>query len=193
MHAFEDLETTADKAAKRLLGCELHRKIGDQTLIVKIVETEGYDQNDPGSHSFVGVTPRTKVMFGPSGYLYVYLIYGMYYCMNIVTGPKHHGEAVLIRAVEPISGIDLMENNRGVAGINLSNGPGKLCQALKINTNLNGHNLLEDPLKLVMKPAVKSTEIVTSTRIGLSKAQEMPWRFYMKNSDFVSRRFITDL
>jgi len=182
------LDLPAPDAAKWLLGCELHRTINNRKVKVRIVETEAYDQNDPGSHTFRGVTPRNQIMFGPAGYLYVYFIYGMHFCANVVTGPEGYGEAALIRAVEPIEGFELMEKQRpGHFGKTISNGPSKLCSALAITSELNAHDLSIDPLKLVMKPQVSENEIVTTTRIGLKKGTETLWRFYLKDNRFVSK------
>jgi DNA-3-methyladenine glycosylase len=187
MAAFSELNTTAAQAAKRLLGCELVRIIDGKKIRVRIVETEAYDESDPASHSFIGKRTRTEIMFGPPGHLYVYFIYGMYFCCNVVTGPDGHGEAALIRAVEPISGIETMEELRGLAGKNLSNGPGKLCRALGIDKTLNGHDLSKSPLKLIMRDPISPSQIVTTERIGITKAADKRWRFYLKDNLYVSR------
>ncbi len=182
------LDVPAEVAAPRLLGCELIREFEGQELIAKIVETEAYDQIDEASHSFRGNTTRTSVMFGPAGFLYVYFTYGMHYCMNVVVGVPGHGAAVLIRAIEPLAGVEIMSANRhGLAGPILTNGPAKLTQALAVDRNFNGHNLAESPLKLVLKPSLAGSEIITTTRIGISRAIDKPWRFYIKNNQFVSK------
>lgn len=182
------LESSADEVASRLLGCELVRHFeGGQTARVCIVETESYDQFDPASHSYKGKTPRTDVMFGPSGYLYVYFTYGMHYCCNIVTGPDGVGSAVLIRAVEPLRGLELMVNNRHVAGVNVSNGPAKLCQALQIDTRYNGHDLKKSPLRLIEKPPIDPARIVQTTRIGISQASNERKRWYIRDNPYVSK------
>lgn len=185
----ELLNIAADKAAKRLLGCELLRTLDDGTVLRgRIVETEAYDESDPASHSHKGKTTRNEVMFGPAGFMYVYFIYGMYYCCNVATGPDGHGEAVLIRAIEPLEGGDAMQLRRnGITGINVSNGPGKLCQALAIDARFNGHNLAQTPLQLILKPPVPEGLIASGPRIGIKLGQEAAWRFYLKNSTFVSR------
>lgn len=172
--------------APQLLGCRLVRTIGDHTIEVRIVETEAYHQTDAASHSYRGQTPRTSVMFGPPGHLYVYFTYGMHYCCNIVTGLPGEGSAVLIRAVEPIKGEAVMRTNRLRAGIELCNGPAKLCRALDIDSSMNGHNLSEEPLLLYLEPPFESDKIVATTRIGISKAQDKPWRFYIKGNGYVS-------
>lgn len=127
------LDNLAVDIAPRLLGCTLRRTIDGQTIAVKIVEVEAYDQEDAASHSSHGRTPRTDVMFGPSGRLYVYFTYGMHYCANVVTGPAGRGSAVLIRGVEPLSGLDTIKKNRGqMPDRQLTNGPAKFCKALSI-------------------------------------------------------------
>lgn len=189
MSDFPDfLDSSAPDVACRLLGCELVRKLDGHEVRVRIVETEAYDQDDAASHSCRGETPRTKVMFGKSGYLYVYFTYGMHYCCNIVTGPVGRGAAVLIRAVEPLEGAELLQLRRPkVAGVNLTNGPAKLCQALGINTNLSGHDLRAGELRLETS-SIKSTEtVIQTTRIGISTAQDVPWRFYIAGNPYVSK------
>jgi DNA-3-methyladenine glycosylase len=182
------LNGAASEIAPRLLGCILERQIGEDTLRVRIVETEAYDQNDVGSHSYRGQTPRTKVMFGPAGYLYVYFTYGMHYCCNIVVGPRGHGAAVLLRAVEPLTGEETMAMQRnGHTGIELTNGPAKLCQALSIDRDLNGHDLTKFPLHLYAEPALPPEKIVRSTRIGISSGKDALWRFYIKDNPYVSK------
>ena len=177
-----------ETAAKRLLGCELVRTFDTGTVRVRIVETEAYHQSDAASHSFNGRTARTDVMFGPAGRLYVYFTYGMHYCCNVVTGPIGEGSAVLIRAVEPISGTDLLYENRHKQGSELTNGPAKLCQALHIDTSLNGHDLQQLPFRLRMNPELNSQDIVQTTRIGISKAKEVMWRFYIRTNPYVSQK-----
>jgi len=182
------LEAPADEVAPRLLGCELIREFDGEQARVRIVEVEAYDQTDAASHSYRGRTPRTEVMFGPAGHLYVYFTYGMHYCMNIVTGPPGHGSAVLIRAVEPIAGTDLLAQNRaGKHGIELTNGPAKLCQALGIDKTWNGHDMQQAPLQLIVLPALAPDLVVQTTRIGISQAKDVPWRFYIKGNEYVSK------
>lgn len=135
------------------------------------------------AHSYNGETPRTKVMFGPPGHLYVYFTYGMHYCINVVTAPVGTGEAVLIRALEPVEGLKIMQINRGgVDGHNLTNGPAKLAQALDIDKALNGHILSKVPLRLQVGQPVKSADIVQTTRIGISKSKDLKYRFYIRNN-----------
>lgn len=182
------LSIPAEEAAPRLLGCHLVRQIDGQLVSGRIVETEAYSQDDVASHSYRGQTPRTKVMFGPAGYLYVYFTYGMHYCCNIVTGSAGHGSAVLIRALEPLNGQALMSRNRrGLSGETLTNGPAKLCQALAIEKSFNGHDLHKQPLKLLLEPPIAQADIVQTTRIGISRAQDAPWRFYIRGNSYVSK------
>jgi DNA-3-methyladenine glycosylase len=188
MNPLDFLNNSPIKVAPRLLGCILIRIDGQKRLSGMIVETEAYDQTDVASHSYRGETPRTKVMFGASGIAYVYFTYGMHYCLNIVTGPIGHGAAVLIRAIEPIEGKKYMYENRDIKlEYQLTNGPAKLCQALKIDKKLNGHDLLDKPLQLIIKPPISKNNIVRSNRIGISQGKDPPWRFYLKDNPYVSR------
>ncbi len=182
------LHQSAEIVAKRLLGCYMSRILDGEIVRVKIVETEAYDQTDPASHSFRGKTRRNEVMFGDCGHLYVYFTYGMHYCCNIVTGPKDHASAVLIRAVEPLGDIGILRKYRDIAGTGITNGPAKLCQALSIDASLNGHDLRLAPLTLHESPALNDTEIVQTTRIGLSTGRETKWRFYIRDNPYVSRQ-----
>jgi DNA-3-methyladenine glycosylase len=187
-HSFDILNGKAEDVAPRLLGSYLVRELDGQTMAAKIVETEAYDQTDVASHSYRGETPRTKVMFGSPGHLYVYFTYGMHYCCNVVVGAPGHGAAVLIRAAEPMEGEDVMsENRKGLRGEQLTNGPAKLCYALGINKSMNGHDLHMPPLQLVINEPVPQTSIVQTTRVGISQGREMPWRFYLKDNKYVSR------
>lgn len=183
-----ELELPAYEVAPRLLGCILERELDGQTVRVRIVETEAYDQTDAASHSYNGRTPRTDVMFGPAGHLYVYFTYGMHYCGNIVTGREGEGSGVLIRAVEPLDNPEVLEQWRhGHHGVQLTNGPAKLCQALGIDRTMNGHDLRQSPLRLVLQPAVGTAAIIQTTRIGITKAKDQPWRFYLKGNPYVSK------
>jgi DNA-3-methyladenine glycosylase len=182
------LDGEASDVAPRLLGCILERELDGKLLRGRIVETEAYNQTDAASHSYKGRTPRTDVMFGPPGRLYVYFTYGMHYCCNVVVGPEGYGAAVLIRAVEPLEGEELMtERRRGRTGIELTNGPAKVCQAFGIDKLLNGHDLRKAPLRLVAQPSVPSERIVQTTRIGITQARDMPWRFYLAGNPYVSK------
>lgn len=184
---FATLEGLAEEVAPRLLGCLLVRELNGKRLVGKIVETEAYDERDAASHSYRGETERTKVMFGPAGHLYVYFTYGMHYCCNVVVGPKGHGAAVLIRALEPLEGEEQMiANRKGLQGAQVSNGPAKLCYALGIDKRLNGHDLHEPPLQLVMKDPLPAEQIVQTIRVGIAQAKDVPWRFYIKSNAYVS-------
>lgn len=184
------LNNSVDVVARRLLGCELVREIDGRTVRVRIVETEAYDQTDAASHSYKGKTPRTEIMFGPSGYLYVYFTYGMHYCCNVVVGEAGYGAAVLIRAVEPIEGEDILAAARPhKSGVELTNGPSKLCQALGIDRQMNGHDLRERPLRLSILPERPASEIVAARRVGISQAKETLWRYYLKGSPYVSVKY----
>lgn len=190
MTSFPELVCTAPKAARRLLGCELERTFDDGTIVRgRIVETEAYDESDPGSHTYRGQSERNRIMYGPAGFLYVYFIYGMHYCCNVVTGPDGHGEAVLIRAVEPIEGEPAMIVRRGAqTGVNLTNGPSKVCKAMDIDKLLNGHDLSQAPLRLIMRSPVASSNVTQTTRVGLAKGADTPWRFYITTSAYISKR-----
>lgn len=180
------LEEDATNVAQKLLGCYLVRDLGDHTIRARIVETESYDQTDAASHSFNGRTARTDVMFGEAGHLYVYFTYGLHYCCNVVTGKVGEGAAVLIRAVEPVEGRDFVEHRRGRSGIEATNGPAKLCQALDIDKRLNGHNLRYYPLRLETGVPLSSKSILAAPRIGISKEKDALRRFYIRNNPYVS-------
>ena len=189
MKLFDWLNAPVYQVAPRLLGCTVIRDIEGQELVGRIVEVEAYDQTDAASHSYKGKTPRTDVMFGPPGYWYVYFTYGMHYCANVVVGPPGHGAAVLIRALEPIKGQVTMSRLRGNPPTDqLTNGPAKFCQAFAIDKTQNGHDIAKSPLRIEPGKLVPENEIVTTTRVGISRARDMPWRFYLRDSPWVSRR-----
>jgi DNA-3-methyladenine glycosylase len=185
------------RVAKDLLGKYLVRRIEERVMIARIVETEAYCQDDPASHSFRGLTKRNEVMFSKGGHLYVYFTYGMHFCANVVTGRAGKGEAVLLRAVEPIDGFDIMSRNRKhrVHGRergdafqpDLTNGPAKLCEALKIRRKENGTDLLGDEIYLLDSPRLRPSEIARSRRIGIRVGRKTLWRFFIKESKWVSR------
>lgn len=182
------LKDSAVTVAPQLLGCIIERTVDGRTLRGRIVETEAYDQTDAASHSYKGRTPRTDIMFGPAGRLYVYFTYGMHYCCNVVVGQEGEGAAVLIRAIEPLDGQEVMSRHRGgKQRVEISNGPAKLCQALMIDKALNGHDLSQSPLILRHASLMKGEVIVQTTRIGISQAKDMPWRFYIKDNPYVSK------
>lgn len=181
-----DLTQPAWQVAPKLLGAYLVRELDGQQLVGKIVETEAYDQQDAASHSYKGRTPRTDIMFGAAGYLYVYFTYGMHYCCNVVTGKAGEGSAVLIRALEPLEGIEIMKQNRR-GRTELTNGPAKLCHALKIDHKLNGHSLASSPFRLSAGQKIRPEQIIKTTRIGITRDTHRPWRFYIKDNSFVSK------
>ncbi|MDB5163766.1 MAG: DNA-3-methyladenine glycosylase [Candidatus Saccharibacteria bacterium] len=182
------LEPDSVTVAPTLLGCYLVRQLNGQRVVGKIVETEAYHQRDAASHSYRGQTPRNSVMFGPPGFAYVYFTYGMHYCMNVVTGQPGEGSAVLIRALEPLEGLELMQENRGgKSESELTNGPAKLCQALGVDKRLNGHDLSAPSLQLVLGSPLPTSRIVQTTRIGIRHDTDKPWRFYIKDNPFVSK------
>ena len=181
------------RVAKHLLGCYLVHLEGEATTLGRIVETEAYLVNDPASHAFIGQTPRNSVMFGPVGHAYVYFIYGMHSCVNTVTGQVGTGEAVLIRALEPLQGIGVMQERRRTHKLSLlCNGPGRLAEALAITRAFNGLPLFEGPLQiwsadsLASAPVIDEDDIVQTTRIGMGKAKELPLRFYLKGNRCIS-------
>jgi DNA-3-methyladenine glycosylase len=155
----------------------------------RIVEVESYHQEEPACHAFIGVRPRTEVLFGPPGYAYVYRSYGIHALLNAVAEEEGVGAAVLIRAIEPLEGIELMRERRNVArDEDLTNGPGKLTEALGIGLQLNGVSLESGPIRIEPRSAdAREPEIVTGTRIGITKAVELPWRFCDATSRYVSR------
>ena len=209
------LENPSDVAAPMLLGCTLTRTItlnGEKhKLVARIVETEAYDQDDPASHAFGGPSDRNAAMFGPAGHLYVYVSYGMHHCCNVVCGPEGFGSGCLVRAVEPLEGVEVMRELReagragkehtGHAGKeqaerarkhplklrDLTNGPGKVCAALGIDKELYGHDLSVEPLVLGFAPLLPGETIGRSPRVGISKNIDAPKRFFIEGNEFVSK------
>jgi DNA-3-methyladenine glycosylase len=192
--SFYERETLA--IARELLGKYMIHDTSDGRTSGKIVEVEAYmgsmGARDAASHAYNGkFTNRTKIMFGQGGHAYIYLIYGMYYCMNIVTNQEHYPEAVLIRAIEPIDGIDLMKRRRGTDKVlNLCSGPGKLCAAMGLSKVQNEMDLCGESLYLLSGERVSPECIVSTPRINIDYAQEArnyPWRFIIKDNPFVSK------
>jgi len=187
-------EPSAQKVAPALLGHWLIRNTPQGPCGGPIVETEAYLVGDPACHGAPGPTARNRVMFGPPGHAYVYFIYGNYFCMNVVCRPPGVAEAVLIRAVEAELGEKLMRERRPVvAARELTNGPGKLCLAMEINRGLDGVDLCDaaSPIFIARNPAVEAFRkdrgpTVMGVRIGLTKAADLPLRFYLQGSAYVS-------
>ena len=173
------------EVARDLVGCVVTH---DGTAGA-IVEAEAYHESEPACHAFVGLTPRTETLFGPPGRAYVYRSYGIHAMLNAVSEPEGTGAAVLIRALEPLHGVDAMRARRGVQPVEaLCSGPGKLTQALGIGLELNGSDLATGPIRLLGPPAEGGRpRVVAGPRIGITKAADLPWRFSAAGSRFVSR------
>lgn len=180
--------------AKELIGAYFVRKRRGKYLVGMIVETEAYRYNDPACHAYRGMTERNKVMFHHGGFLYVYFTYGMHYCANIVTYKEGFGEAVLIRAVQPLEGIGTMAKNRGVNSgkhtpvLTLTNGPAKFAEAFNLTTKDSGTDLTGASIFLTHGISVPPSNIAAATRIGIRAAVEKRWRYYLKDNEWVSKR-----
>lgn len=174
--------------AKELLGCRLVRVTGGMRVAGVIVETEAYrGSGDPASHAFRGRTKRNEVMFGPAGYAYVYFTMGAHYCLNVTTERRGTPAAVLIRAIEPVEGLDEMRKNRGVDDPQrLAAGPGNLTRALKIDRELNGEDMVRSE-RLFIERGGGTGDVGVSSRVGISSGTSLKWRFYLRESPFVSR------
>ena len=175
---FFERETTV--VARELLGCHLVHLIDGVELVGRIVEVEAYlGAQDLAAHSSRGLTPRTRVLFGPPGHAYVYFVYGMHWCMNVVTGPVGHACAVLLRALEPVHNL-----------LGPTRGPALLCQAMQIDGRLNGHDLISADFFIMAASGEDAPEIVARPRVGVGYAgawAELPLRFYIRGNSFVSR------
>lgn len=182
--------------ATRLLGSLFVRVLDDgRRLSARIVEVEAYAQkDDPSAHSYNGQTPRNEVMFGAPGHLYVYFTYGMHFCCNVVAGKIGQGDAVLIRALEPIEGIedilvhrygDVASDNKKIS--NVTNGPAKLCNAFGIGRSENGTDLCQNKIWIEAGDEIPENMIGRSTRIGINQGKDLPWRYYIKDNSWVSK------
>lgn len=178
-----DFQAPPDILARQLIGWTLQvHGVGGV-----IVETEAYDADDPASHSFAGRTPRNAAMFGAAGQAYVYLSYGLHWCLNFVCRETGQGAAVLLRAIEPTHGLDVMRRRRGLDDPRLlAAGPGRVGQALGIDRSFDGLPLDRPPF--VWLPPAGAVTVAHGTRIGIRKAAERPWRFGLAGSRFLSRR-----
>jgi DNA-3-methyladenine glycosylase len=179
-----DFDAPSEQVARRLIGAI----VTVDGVGGRIVETEAYDPEEPASHTFSGPTPRNTVMFGPPAHAYVYRSYGIHWCLNFVCREEGHGAGVLIRAIEPLTGLDAMRQRRGLEPPKLlCSGPGRLAQALGITHRNNGMSLLEAPFFIEVPE--EEYPLVTGPRIGITKAMDLPWRFGLAGSKFVSKPF----
>lgn len=178
-----DFSSSSIEVARALIGaCLLVDGVGGI-----VVETEAYDQGDPASHTFAGRTARNASMFGPPARAYVYRSYGLHWCFNAVCMPAGHGAGVLIRALEPTVGLDVMRERRGLHDERLlCAGPGRLCQALGVTREHDGLPLDRPPFELIAAPPGRHA-VATGARIGIAKARERPWRFVLAGSRFLSK------
>ena len=184
---FYDRET--EIVSRELLGAVLECTTAEGITRGRIVETEAYlGPHDPACHAVAGLTSRTVHLFGPPAVSYVYLIYGMYWCFNAVTRERGHGSAVLVRAVEPIDGVDLMRRRRPKVSRerDLTNGPGKLCLAMGIDGAHSGLSLRQGPLVIRRGEPVGDADVVVTPRIGITRAAEWPLRYLVRDNPFIS-------
>lgn len=192
---YDFYQKDAVSAAKNLLGKIIVRKINGEKIMVKIVDTEAYSgAEDKASHAYDNKkTKRTKTMFARGGLTYIYLIYGMYNCFNIVTAEKDNPHAVLIRAVEPVKGLEMIKNNRKIKSKkieDLTNGPGKLSQALKIDRSLDGIDLVKNNNLYLLDNNEQDFKIKSAPRVNIDYAEEYKdrkWRFYIMGNKFISK------
>jgi len=175
--------------ARELLGAVLEHRTAEGTVRGRIVETEAYlGPDDPACHAAAGVTERTRILHGPPGHAYVYFIYGMHWCFNAVTREAGHGSAVLVRALEPLSGLALMRRRREIDDdVGLTSGPARLCEAFAIGRSQNGVRLDRGPLRILQGLSVPDESVLVTPRIGIRKAADWPLRFLVKQNAFVSK------
>lgn len=188
---------TMRRVRRALLGADapdvapllLNKLLVHGECVGRIVEVEAYREDDPASHTFAGPTPRNRVMFGPAGHLYVYFTYGMHWCANAVCEPEGVGTAVLLRALAPLGGVEAMRGRRAKArrDTDLCSGPAKLCQALAIDGSLDGADLIAGPPRILDDGTGPPASVVQTTRVGLTKAVDEPWRWYVADEPNVSR------
>lgn len=174
--------------ARDLLGCVLVHEVGDVRVVGSIVEVEAYGQDDPASHAYRGMTARNAPMFGPPGHAYVYFTYGMHHCLNAVTGEEGTPAAVLIRAVEPIEGLEAMRARRpGIRDRDLARGPARLTKAFAVGPEHDGADLSMGALTIAMGERLAHDAVVATPRIGIDAAQDgRAWRFAVRGSEWVS-------
>jgi DNA-3-methyladenine glycosylase len=178
-----------EQVARDLLGAVLEHRSADGIASGRIVETEAYlGPDDPACHAVAGRTERTWHLHGPPGIAYVYFIYGVHWCFNAVTREEGHGSAVLVRALEPLSGLALMRRRRSGArrDVDLTNGPGKLCQALGVDGSLDGARLDRGPLRILRADAVPDADIEVTARVGITRAADWPLRWFVRDNPYVS-------
>ena len=175
--------------ARELLGAVLEHRTAEGTVRGRIVETEAYlGPDDPACHAAAGLTERTRILHGPPGHAYVYFIYGMHWCFNAVTREAGHGSAVLVRALEPLSGLALMRRRREIDDdVGLTSGPARLCEAFAIGRSQNGVRLDRGPLRILQGLSVPDESVLITPRIGIRKAADWPLRFLVKQNPFVSK------
>jgi DNA-3-methyladenine glycosylase len=182
-------DRATEVVARELLGAILEHRTPDGMVRGRIVETEAYTgPDDPACHAAAGITPRTRILYGPPGMSYVYFVYGMHWCFNAVTREEGHGSAVLVRAVEPVAGLPLMRRRRRVSrDVDLTSGPARLCDALAITGDQNGVRLDRGPLRILKGDDVPDEKVLVTPRIGIKKAADWPLRFLVRDNPFVSR------
>lgn len=181
-------ENRSPEVARELLGARLVRVLGRKRLSGVIVETEAYrGAGDPASHAYRGRTGRNEVMFGEAGRAYVYFTMGMHYCLNITAEPEGRPAAVLVRALEPLEGVDIMRKSRGVDDLRrLASGPGNLTKALEVDRRLNGEDIVTSQ-SLFIETGGRTGRVAVSTRVGVRGGASFRWRFYAEGNPFVSK------